>query len=184
MTFLPLLASLLASAPQAITESVEGAPGRLGAGARVTWVQPPMADARTWIDGHVVLRPIPRIVLTGAWGRTEETRRGLGQDTTMAEMRWDLGIGAVILQGAGADLYIPGLWRHSSQKHSRLGEASWTEFGTGLGVLAALKGNFGLRSELLWATPSSPHPDLLLGAGRESDGSHLELSLGFVAYLN
>lgn len=183
MTLVLLLAALGAG-PQTVTETVEGASGRLGAGARLTWSQPPLADARTWIDGHIVVRPIPRIVLSGAWGRSEESRRGLGPDTTISEMRWDLGLGAVILQGAGADLYIPALWRHCSQKHSRAGEASWTEFGTGLGVLAPVHGNFGLRSEILWATPSSPHADLLLGPGRESDGSHLELSLGFVAYLN
>ncbi len=179
-----LIALTLSSAPQTVTETVEGPAGRLGAGGRLTWSQSPMSDPRLWIDGQVVVRPIPRILLTGTWGRSEESRRGLGMDTTISEMRWDLGVGAVILQGAGADVYIPGIWRHASQRHSRLGDASWTEFGVGLGALAPLKGTFSLRSELMWVSPSSPHRNLLLGPGRESDGSRFELSLGFVAFVN
>lgn len=179
-----LFALALASAPETVTESIEGSAGRLGAGARISWTQPPLEDARTWIDGHILFRPIPRIVLSAAWGRSEQTRRGLGQDTSIAQMRWDLGAAAVVMQGSGADILLPAIWRHQSQRHSRSGDASWTEFGTGLGALAPLKGNFSLRTELLWITPSSPHPDLLLGPGRESDGSNLELSLGFVAFLN
>lgn len=178
---LPLLALLHAS-PQAQTEIVNESPSIAGAGGRVSWILQPMEGPKTWIDLHGLVRPLPRLFLAGGWARSESSRRGNGPDTTAEEMRWDVTAGLVLLQGA-ADFYLPAVWRHCSQNHSWLGQAKWSEIGTGVGALADLRGNFGLRTEVLWMSPTQAHPDLSLGPGRESDGSHLELSLGFLVYL-
>ena len=171
---------------------VEGLAGArmLGLGGRLTWIQRPFQDPRLWIDAHAVLQPLPRIFFEGGWGRASETRRGNaisdtagnGADTAVTETRWDLTLGLVVLQGSATG-YLPLVWRKVSQRHSWAGDASWTELGAGAGAMVPVRDWLSLQTETVWMWPLHAHDDVLLGMGRKVDGSHLELSLSFVAFL-
>lgn len=154
----------------------------LGLGGRMSLVQRPLDDPRIWIDGHAILQPLPRLFLEGGWGKASQTRRGNGPDTTFSETRWDLALGVVLLQGSASG-YVPFLWRKVAQRHSWLGDADWTEIGTGVGALVPIHDWLSLQTETLWVTPLDAHPDVSIGSGRESEESHLELSLSFIAFI-
>lgn len=156
--------------------------GMIGLGGRLSWMQSPLGDPRTWIDAQAIIRPIPRIFLAGGWGWAKEDRRGSAGDTTISELRWDLTLGIVVLQG-DASGYIPLMWRHASERSSWNGGSHWTEIGAGVGVLCPLRDWLQLRSEVLWSQPTEAHDELRLGPGRQVDGGHLELSLGFLAFI-
>jgi hypothetical protein len=156
--------------------------GMIGLGGRLSWMQSPLEDPRTWIDAQAILRPLPRMFLAGDWGLAKEDRRGAAGDTTLSELRWDLTLGIVVLQG-DATGYIPVMWRHTSEKHSWYGDSHWTEIGAGAGALWPLRDWLQLRSEVLWSQPTEAHDELRLGPGQQVDGGHLELSLGFLAFV-
>jgi hypothetical protein len=156
--------------------------GMLGLGGRMAWMQSPVSDPRTWIDAHAILRPLPRVFLAGGWGLAKEERRGAAGDTTLSELRWDVTLGVVLLQGEATG-YIPLMWRHASERHSWYGDSHWTEIGAGAGVLWPLRDWLQLRSEILWSQPTEAHDELRLGPDRLIDGGHLELSLGFLAFV-
>lgn len=157
-------------------------PGRmLGLGGRMTWMQRPLDDPRVWLDGHLFLQPLPRLFLEGGWGRATRTVRG-GSDTTYSETRWDLTLGVVLLSGAATG-YVPLLWRDVSQRHSRFGDASWSEMGTGAGALVPIRDWLSLQSETMWVTALRPHPDVSIGTGRETEDSHLEWSFSFLIFV-
>lgn len=160
-----------------------GASGRmLGIGGRITWMQRALDDPRIWLDGQLFLQPLPRLFLEGGWGRATYEVRGQGPDTSYTETRWDLTLGVVLLQGAASG-YVPLVWRKVSQRHSWKGDADWTEIGTGVGMLVPLREWLSLKTETNWITPLRAHDDVMLGTGRESDGSHLEFSLSFLAFV-
>lgn len=154
----------------------------LGLGGRITWMQRALDDPRLWLDGQLFVRPLPRLFLEGGWGRATYDVRGQGPDTSYAETRWDLTLGIVLLQGAASG-YVPLVWRKVSQRHSWNGDADWTEIGTGAGMLVPLREWLSLKTETNWITPLHAHGDVSLGQGRESDGSHLEFSLSFLAFV-
>ena len=172
-----LVAVLLPAAPAHAATA-----GMLGLGGRLTWIQQAQDDPRTWVDAQILVRPLPRLFLAGSWGWAKESLRGGDADTTLSELRWDLALGVVVLD-ADVTGYIPLMWRHVGEKNSWNGDANWTELGTGIGVLYPLGTLLQLRSEALWVAPTSAHPELRLGADRSVDGSHLELSLGFLLYV-
>lgn len=175
-----LLAALLALAGSARAQSATN--GMIGLGGRISWMQSPLEDPRAWIDAQAILRPLPRVFLAGGWGLAKEDRRGSAGDTTISETRWDLTLGIVVLQGEATG-YIPVTWRHASERHSWYGDSHWTEIGAGAGVLWPLRDWLQLRSEILWSQPTEAHDELKLGPGRQTDGGHLELSLGFLAFV-
>jgi len=154
----------------------------LGLGGRLALVQRPLDDPRLWLDAHAVLQPLPRLFFGAGWGRASETRRGSGPDTTVSETRWDLSAGIVLLQGSATG-YVPFVWRKITQQNSTTADAKWTEIGFGGGAIVPLHEWLALQTETLWMYPLDPHRDLTLGSGRESDGSHLELSFSLLAYL-
>ena len=160
----------------------EASSGMIGLGGRLSWMQSPLGDSRTWIDAQAILRPLPRMFLAGGWGLAKEDRRGAAGDTTLSELRWDLTVGVVVLQGEATG-YIPAMWRHTSEKHSWFGDSHWTEIGTGAGVLWPVRDWLQMRSEILWSQPTEAHNELRLGQDRQLDGGHLELSLGFLAFV-
>jgi len=169
----PLLLALAASA-----QAQTAGPQTLGLGGRMAWTQSPLSNPDTWIDAQAVYRPLPRLFLAGGWGMADETRG----DTAVSELRWDLTLGVVVLQG-DATGYIPFLWRHVTEDHSWYGDAHWTEIGTGVGALVPMKDWLQLRTEILWSVPTNRHDDPRLGPGQQVDGGHLELSLGFLAFV-
>lgn len=169
-------------ATESVLESAGSSLGMLGIGGRLAWIQRPLDDPRLWVDAHAIVRPLPRLFLEGGWGKASKTLRGSGPDTTYSETRWDLAVGIVVLQGSASG-YVPAVWRKVSQRHSWLGDASWTEIGTGAGALVPIKDWLALQTETLWITPLDPHRDVEAGQGRETDGSHLEFSLSFVAFI-
>ena len=175
-----LLAVLLAGAGSIRAQTITN--GMIGLGGRLSWMQSPLGDPRTWIDAQAIVRPLPRVFLAGGWGLAKQDRRGSAGDTTISELRWDLTVGVVVLQG-DATGYIPLMWRHASERHSWYGDSRWTEIGAGAGVLWPLRDWLQLRSEVLWSQPTEAHDELLLGPGRQIDGGHLELSLGFLAFV-
>jgi len=192
----PVLA-LLSSLSLGLTESVsaqefpgnnpvvvaEAATGRmLGLGGRITWMQRPLDDPRIWLDGHLFLQPLPRLFLEGGWGKASQSLRGTGSDTTFSETRWDLTLGVVLLTGSATG-YVPFLWRNVSQRHSRLGDADWSEMGTGVGALVPIRDWLSLQSETMWVTALHAHPDISIGEGGESEESHLEWSFSFLIFV-
>lgn len=189
-TFATFLVALFASAavaqqmPGAVFETPAAAtgPGLFGLGGRATWAQRPLDEPGLWLDAHAVLQPLPRLLVQGGWGRAKRSVRGGESDTTVSETRWDLSLGVVLLQGSVVG-YVPATWRKVSQRHSWLGDASWTEIGAGLGVVAPLKGWLSLQTETLWMSPLDPHRDISAGLGRETDGSHLEMSVSLLVYV-
>lgn len=172
-----LVATFLLAAPARATST-----SVLGLGGRLTWIQQPQDDPRTWADAQLVVRPLPRLFLAGSWGWAKENLRGGEADTTISELRWDLALGIVVLD-ADVTGYIPLLWRHVGEKNSWYGDANWTEIGAGAGVLYPLGTQFQLRSEVLWVSPTSTHAELRLGPDRSVNGGHLELSLGFLLFV-
>lgn len=148
----------------------------------MTWMQRALDDPRVWLDGHLFVQPLPRIFLEGGWGKASQSLRGSGSDTTFSETRWDLTLGVVLLSGSATG-YVPLLWRHVSQRHSRLGDASWSEMGTGAGALVPIRDWLSLQSETMWVTALRPHPDISIGPGRESEESHLEWSFSFLIFV-
>ena len=180
--FRPWIPVLLALAAVASADQPSATPGMLGVGGRVTWSQSPLEDSRTWVDAQVLLRPLPRLFLAGTWGMADRDLRGNGADTTISELRWDLTVGVVVLDGQATG-YVPFLWRHASERHSWWGDAHWTEIGAGAGVLWPVRDWLQMRSEALWTMPTEPHDELRLGPGRQIDGGHMELSLGFLIFV-
>ena len=161
----------------------EAATGRmLGLGGRITWMQRPLDDPRIWLDGHLFLQPLPRLFLEGGWGRASQSLRGTGSDTTFSETRWDLTLGVVLLTGSATG-YVPIQWRNVSQRHSRLGDADWSEMGTGVGALVPIRDWLSLQSETMWVTALHAHPDISIGEGGESEESHLEWSFSFLIFV-
>ena len=161
----------------------EAATGRmLGLGGRITWMQRPLDDPRIWLDGHLFLQPLPRLFLEGGWGKASQSLRGTGSDTTFSETRWDLTLGVVLLTGSATG-YVPFLWRNVSQRHSRLGDADWSEMGTGVGALVPIRDWLSLQSETMWVTALHAHPDISIGEGGESEESHLEWSFSFLIFV-
>lgn len=154
----------------------------LGLGGRLTMIQRPQESPRIWLDAHAILQPLPRMFFAAGWGRATETRRGMGTDTTVGETRWDLTTGIVLLQGSATG-YVPFVWRRVTQQNSTTADAKWTEIGFGGGAIVPLREWIALQTETLWMSPLHPHGDLTIGAGRESDGSHLEISFSVLAYL-
>ncbi len=171
---------LLSAASDPQTSSV--ATHMLGLGGRLSLVQTPLDDPRLWIDAHAILQPLPRLFVEGGWGKSSQTRRGNGPDTSFSETRWDLTLGAVLLQGSATG-YVPFLWRKVSQRHSWLGDADWTEIGMGAGALVPLRDWLSLQTETLWVTALDAHPDIRIGMGRETEENHLELSFSLLAFL-
>jgi hypothetical protein len=184
LSILLLATAIFAQVDQSASMSTGGVEtGKmLGLGGRLTLSQRPMDDPRLWIDAHAILQPLPRLFLEGSWGRASETRRGNGPDTSFSETRWDLTAGVVLLQGAATG-YVPLVWRKVTQKNSTTADAKWTEVGFGGGAIVPLHQWLALQTETLWMRPLDPHRDLALASGRESDGSHLELSFSLLAYL-
>jgi hypothetical protein len=177
-----LLFAAMAAGAQEASSTSSSSPGMLGLGGRATWSQQPFGDARSWIDAQAVLRPLPRLFFAGTWGRTERDLRGDGPDTTVSELRWDLTVGMVLLQGAATG-YVPLVWSHRSERHSWWGDARWTEIGTGAGVLWPVLEWLQLRGEIDYMHPTEAHDEPSLGPGRQIDGGRLELSLGFLAFV-
>jgi len=169
-------------ATEAVVASAGSSLGLLGVGGRLAWIQRPLDDPRLWVDAHAILRPLPRLFVEGGWGKASKTLRGSGPDTTFSETRWDVSVGIVVLQGSASG-YVPAVWRKVSQRHSWLGDASWTEIGAGAGALVPIKDWLALQTETLWMMPLDPHRDVEVGQGRETDGSHMEFSLSFVAFI-
>lgn len=185
-TFVLALAALAASQemPSSIPIAESGISGgrMLGLGGRITWMQRPLADPRIWLDGHLFLQPLPRLFLEGGWGKADQTIRGSGSDTSFSETRWDLTLGVVLLPGSAMG-YVPVLWRKVSQRHSWIGDAEWTEIGTGAGALVPVRDWLSLQTETMWVFPLDAHPDISLGQGRETEGGHLEWSLSFLIFV-
>ncbi len=190
-----LLAVLLAALGLGTAVSAQEMPGNLpaaaaatssarmlGLGGRLTWMQRPLDDPRLWLDGQLFLQPLPRLFLQGGWGRASSEVEGSGSDTSLTETRWDLTLGIVLLQGVASG-YVPLRWRKISQRHSWKGDADWTEIGTGIGALVPVRDWFSLQTETTWLSPLHAHDDVALGAGRKTDESHLELSVGFVVFV-
>ena len=180
--FRSLAVALLLAGAAVAQESTPASPGVLGAGGRISWTQSPLGGARTWVDAQAIVRPLPRLFLAGSWGRSEEDRRGAGPDTSITELRWDLALGVVLLQGSATG-YVPLLWRHCSERHSWWGDSRWTEIGTGIGTLWPIRDWLQMRGEILWTLPTRAHDELLLGPDRQVDGSRMELSIGFIAFV-
>ena len=145
-------------------------------------MQRPLDDPRIWLDGHLFLQPLPRLFLEGGWGKASQSLRGTGSDTTFSETRWDLTLGVVLLTGSATG-YVPFLWRNVSQRHSRLGDADWSEMGTGVGALVPIRDWLSLQSETMWVTALHAHPDISIGEGGESEESHLEWSFSFLIFV-
>lgn len=168
---------------QDVSNSLPSAAGRtLGLGGRMSLSQRQFDDPRIWLDAHVVLQPLPRLFFEGSWGRASEARRGEGPDTTYSETRWDITMGVVLLPGTATG-YVPVMWRSVTQRNSAYPDASWKEMGTGIGAIVPLHQWLSLQTETMWVWPLRPHADMELGPGRESEGSHFELSLSFLAYI-
>lgn len=168
---------------QNAASSLPTASGRmLGLGGRIGLAQRQIDNPRVWIDAHAILQPLPRLFFEGGWGRASETRQGNGPDTTISETRWDITTGIVLLQGTATG-YVPVMWRSVTQRNSVYPDASWNEMGTGFGGIVPLREWLALQTETMWVWPLRPHADMELGPGRQSEASHFELSLSFLAYI-
>ncbi len=169
-------------APPTATTAVPSLAGIVGAGGRLSWEAETRSDPTLHLDAQLVVRPVPRVFFTGAWGSVERSRTGGGQpDTTVTQTRWELGAAVVAVQGAGSG-YIPVVWRSVRERDDRLGDASWTSWGFGLGGLMPISHPIWMRAEGLWVMDEA-HEDPAWGPGRQTERSGLELGLGFLVFL-
>jgi hypothetical protein len=169
------------AAPSA-TPGVAAMSGIIGAGGRLSWEADPRDEPAVRLDAQMVVRPIPRVLVTGAWGRSERSRGGGGApESTTVSNRWELGAAFVIAQAHGSG-YIPVLWRSTHERDDRLGDASWNSWGFGVGGLFPVSAPVWFRAEGLWMIEDR-HEEPSRGSGRETDRSGMELGLGFLVFL-
>lgn len=169
-------------APPNATSKVAALPGILGLGGRLSWEAEPRDEPSVQLDAQLVVRPLPRLFFTGAWGRSERSRGGADvPESTVVQNRWELGAAFVLVQSSGSG-YIPLVWRNTRQRDDRLGDASWSSWGFGLGGLFPVCTPVWIRAEGLWMMDER-HEEPALGAGRETDRNGMELGLGFLVFL-
>jgi len=157
-------------------------PGILGAGGRLSWEAEARQDPSMHLDAQLVVRPIPRLVFTGGWGRSERNRGGGSEpETTVVANRWELGGAFVVVQSTGSG-YIPLVWRSTRERDDRLGDASWNSWGFGLGGLFPVAAPVWFRAEGLWMMDDR-HDDPAHGSGVTTKRSGMELGLGFLIFV-
>lgn len=175
----PVSGPLLA---QSATPAAAPSSGLVGLGGRLSWQAEPRGEPAVKLDAQLVLRPLPRVLLTGAWGRSERSRGGDGvPESTVVANRWELGAAYVVVQSTGSG-YIPIVWRSTRERDDRLGDASWTSWGFGVGGLFPVSTPVWVRAEGLWMMEGR-HDDPASGQGRETDRNGMELGLGFLVFL-
>lgn len=179
MKFRIALALLLAAALPGFATGTSGS--MIGAGARMAWAQVPMGEPASRLEAQAIVHPLPKLFLSGAWSWNAERLSGGTGDTTVSELRWELGGGLVLLD-LGTLIYVPVDWRHVRQRHDQWGDASWSEWAAGVGTLVPVRAPFWLRADGLWVM-SGTHDDLReTGSGRIRTRG-LELQLGFLLFL-
>lgn len=170
------------TAPPTATQAVVSFPGILGAGGRVSWTPDVQEEPSVRLDAQLVVRPIPRLIFTGGWGRSERERAGGGApESTSVLTRWELSGAVVAVQGEGSG-YVPLVWRTTRLRDNRLGDASWTSWGFGLGGLFPVAQPVWIRTEGLWIFDDR-HDEPARGEGRNIKRSGLELGVGFVVFV-
>lgn len=190
-----ILATLLASAlswggPRAsgpvqapsATPAAATLSGIVGLGGRLAWEADPRDELPVRLDAQLVVRPVPRLLLTGAWGRSERSRGGGGvPESTVVSNRWELGAALVVVQAVGSG-YVPVVWRSTRERDDRLGDASWNAWGFGVGGLFPVAAPVWIRTEGLWMMEDR-HDEPARGTGRQTDRNGMELGLGFLVFL-
>ena len=170
------------SAPPNATQAAVAMSGILGLGGRLSWEAEPRDEPTVHLDAQIVVRPLPRFILSGAWGRSERSRGGGdAPESTVVQNRWELGAAFVVLQSSGAG-YVPVVWRNTRQRDDRLGDASWSSWGAGVGGLFPVSAPVWMRVEGLWMMDGR-HEEPARGEGRETDRNGMELGLGFLVFL-
>lgn len=169
------------AAPNA-TPEVAALPGIIGLGGRLSWEAEPRDEPSVHLDAQLVVRPVPRVFITGAWGRSERSRGGVdAPESTVVSNRWELGAAVVLVQSVGSG-YVPVVWRSTHERDDRLGDASWNAWGFGLGGLFPVAAPVWIRTEGLWMMEDR-HDEPERGSGRQTDRNGLELGLGFLVFL-
>lgn len=185
LSILPSWGGVGPSAPMAppnATPTVVSYPGVLGAGGKISWAPDVQDEPTVRLDAQLVVRPIPRLILTGGWGRSERERAGAdAPESTSVLTRWELSGAMVVVQGIGSG-YIPLTWRTTRLRDNRLGDASWSSWGFGLGGLFPVAQPVWVRTEGLWMIDDR-HDEPARGVGRNIKRSGLELGLGFVVFI-
>lgn len=167
-----------------VSATPEAAPmaGIIGLGGRLTWAAEPQDQPSLHLDAQAIIRPIPRVFVSGAWGRSE---RSMGGDSValnnVISNRWELGAALVVVQSVGSG-YIPLVWRSTHETNNRRGDASWTAWGFGAGGLFPVASPVWVRMEGLWMMEDK-HDEPSLGGGYQTERSGMELGLGFLVFL-
>jgi len=170
------------NAPPGATPAEPTVPGIIGAGGRLSWEADVRQEPSVHLDAQLVIRPIPRVFLTGAWGRVERSRGGDAvPESTVVQNRWELGAAVVVAQSTGSG-YIPIVWRSTRERDDRLVDVSWNSWGFGVGGLYPVSHPVWFRAEGLWMMDER-HGEPVLGPGRETDRNGMELGFGFLIFL-
>jgi hypothetical protein len=168
--------------PSSATPEAAPMVGIIGLGGRLSWEAEPRDEPSVHLDGQLVLRPIPRVFATGAWGRSE---RSVGGDSTLGNTvvrnRWELGAALVVVQAVGSG-YIPVVWRSTHETDDRQGDASWSSWGFGVGGLFPVSHPVWIRMEGLWMMEDE-HETPVVGRAYQTERSGMELGVGFLVFL-
>lgn len=162
----------------------EAAPmvGIIGLGGRLSWEAEPRDEPSVHLDGQLVLRPIPRVFATAAWGRSERSSGGDSvPGNNVVRNRWELGAALVVVQSVGSG-YVPVVWRNTHETDDREGDASWTSWGFGVGGLFPVSHPVWIRMEGLWMMEEE-HELSVSGRPEKTERNGLELGLGFLVFL-